>query len=108
MSLLRGAKFISDVTAHSLGMISVSEDGRRFVNDIMIKKNTPLSKAKVVKRRELPVSMSGNELEIYLLQGDSQRPSDCTVAKKYVFSGMNPQGVKVHIKTCELLLFCKE
>ncbi|WP_051589031.1 Hsp70 family protein [Ruminococcus sp. NK3A76] len=88
MSLLRGAKFISDVTAHSLGMISVSEDGRRFVNDIMIKKNTPLSKAKVVKRRELPVSMSGNELEIYLLQGDSQRPSDCTAAKKYVFSGV--------------------
>lgn len=88
MSLLKGAKFISDVTAHSLGMISVSEDGRRFVNDVMIKKNTPLSEAVVVKRRELSVSRNGNELEIYLLQGDSPKPSDCTVAKKYVFGGV--------------------
>lgn len=88
MSLLSGAKFISDVTAHSLGMISVSEDGRRFINDIMIKKNTPLQNAQVVKRRELKVSKSGNELEIYLLQGDAERPIDCTVAKKYVFDGI--------------------
>ena len=88
MSLLKGAKFISDVTAHSLGMISVSEDGRRFVNDIMIKKNTPLCNAAVVKRRELSVNRGGNELEIYLLQGDAPRPTDCTVAKKYVFSGV--------------------
>ncbi len=89
MAQLKGAKFISDVTAHSLGMISVSEDGSRFVNDIMIKKNTPLSKAEVVKRRELEVSKGKEqELEIYLLQGDAERPADCTAAKKYVFGGI--------------------
>lgn len=90
MGKLKGAKFISDVTAHSLGMISVSEDGSRFINDIMIKKNTPLSEAEVVKRRELEIAKSqqDRELEIYLLQGDAERPSDCTAAKKYVFSGI--------------------
>ena len=94
MRQLPGAKFISDVIAHSLGMISVSEDGSRFVNDIMIKKNTPISKAEVVKRRELKVSkVSGNnELEIYLLQGDCEKPTDCTVAKKYVFTGIEYVG----------------
>ena len=90
MRQLKGAKFISDVIAHSLGMISVSGDGSRFVNDIMIKKNTPLGKAQTVKRRELRVSKLAerNELEIYLLQGDCEKPTDCTVAKKYVFSGI--------------------
>ena len=90
MRQLRGAKFISDVIAHSLGMISVSEDGSRFVNDIMIKKNTPISKAELVNRRELKVSKLAekNELEIYLLQGGCEKPTDCTVAKKYVFSGI--------------------
>ena len=88
MKQLKGAKFISDVIAHSLGMISVSADGSCFVNDIMIKKNTPISKAEIVKRRELKVSRLAerNELEIYLLQGDCEKPTDCTVAKKYVFS----------------------
>lgn len=84
---LPGAKEIKDVIAHSLGMISVSADGKRFVNDIMIKRNTALSDASVTKRRELKVSRREemNELEIYLLQGDMECPLDCTIARKYVF-----------------------
>lgn len=88
---LPGAKDVKDVIAHSLGMISVSADGNRFVNDIMIKRNTSLSDASVTKRRELKVSRKEeiNELEIYLLQGDMECPLDCTVAKKYVFNNIS-------------------
>ena len=82
-----GAKQINDVIAHSLGMISISADGERFINDIMIRKNTPIKQAFVTKRRELMVSKKAqnNELEIYMLQGDLIDPLDCTVAKRYRF-----------------------
>lgn len=78
---------VSDVISHSLGMVSVSEDGEKFVNDIMIPRNTPFSKAYTTKQRELKVSekAENNELDIYLLQGDSPEPIGCTVIKKYTF-----------------------
>ena len=90
MESLPGAKFISDVIAHSLGMVSVSADNQRFINDVMIRKNTPINQASVTKRRELTVRLNEdlNELEIYLLQGDAPAPLDCTIAKKYVFSNI--------------------
>ena len=82
-----GLMEFEDVMPHSMGMISISADGRRFVNDVMIKRNTPLKDAYVHKIRELNVSRREeyNEMEIYLLQGDAECPLDCTIAKKYVF-----------------------
>lgn len=90
LDALPGAKFINDVAAHSLGMISVSEDGSRFINDIMIRKNTPIKNASVTKRRELRVvrGENQNELEIYMLQGGRESPADCTVAKRCRFTGI--------------------
>ena len=85
-----GAKLINDVIAHSLGMISVSADGQRFINDIMIRKNTPIKQASVTKRRELRVTKKEklNELELFMLQGDPLDPLDCTVAKHYRFDSI--------------------
>ena len=84
---LPGAKVIKDVIPHSLGMICESEDRTKFVNDIMITKNTPCSEANVTKKRELRVSKKkqDNHLDIYLLQGESDEPAYCSVAKKYCF-----------------------
>ena len=97
---IAGAKRINDVIAHSLGMISVSADGSRFVNDIMIRKNTPLRDASVTKRRELPVSAdeNSNTLELYMLQGDAEQPDCCTAAKHLMFSGISyVEGGKSYI-----------
>lgn len=87
LAALPGAVIIRDVISHSLGMISVSEDYSKFVNDIMIKRNTPSANAETTKRRELSVrkNKADNKLEIYLLQGEYDEPEYCTVAKKYVF-----------------------
>ncbi len=87
LSMLPGAKTISDVIPHSLGMIAESADSSRFVNDIMIPRNTPCSNAHETKRRELHVGRDKkkNHLDIYLLQGESDVPAYCTVAKKYSF-----------------------
>lgn len=85
---LPGAKTISDVIPHSLGMIVESADGQHFMNDIMIPRNTPRENAIETKRRELRVSKKkeDNHLDIYLLQGESDEPINCTVAKKYSFN----------------------
>ena len=82
---IKGAKAVSDVTAHSLGMISISADGEEYVNSVIIKKNTPIpagnTKAFTFRTRE-----KNNELEVYVLQGDYKRPLDNTVINKYVIS----------------------
>lgn len=85
--LLPGAKVINDVIPHSLGMIVENADGTRYINDIMIAKNTACSKAMETKQRTLRVSRrkEKNHLDVYLLQGESEEPSMCTVAKKYCF-----------------------
>lgn len=87
LTQLPGAKVIKDVISHSLGMIMSNEDETKFVNDIMIKRNTSIENAITTKKRELRVSKhkEKNLLDIYLLQGESDEPIDCTIAKRYCF-----------------------
>lgn len=87
LQLLPGATIIRDVISHSLGMIMSNEDETRFINDIMIQRNTPFEEANSTKCRELRVTKNkaDNTLDIYLLQGESNDPIDCSIAKKYVF-----------------------
>lgn len=87
LTLMPGARMISDVIPHSLGMIVENAEGTRYINDIMIPRNTKCRDAKKTKRRELSVSSdkNRNQLDIYLLQGESSSPKKCTIAKKYVF-----------------------
>ena len=96
LSQLPGAKVIKDVISHSLGMIMSNEDETKFVNDIMIKRNTAIENARTTKKRELRVSKhkEKNLLDIYLLQGESDEPIDCTIAKRYCFYGIDyvPSG----------------
>jgi molecular chaperone DnaK (HSP70)/uncharacterized protein YegL len=79
-----GAKAISDVTAHSLGMISESKDGERYENSTIIRKNTKIP-AKETRTYRLRTRSKDNELEVYVLQGEYDRPLDNTILNKYVF-----------------------
>lgn len=83
--LIKGAKSVKDVTAHSLGMISISSDGNEYINSVIIKKNTqiPASNTRAFNFR---TRAHNNELEVYVLQGDYKRPLDNTVINKYVIS----------------------
>jgi len=82
---IQGAKKVVDTTAHSLGMISISKDGERFINDRIIKKHTtiPASDSQEYKYK---TRSKDNELEIYVLQGEDDRPLDNTIVHKYVIS----------------------
>lgn len=101
LAMLAGAPIVKDVISHSLGMIMTSEDESKFVNDIMIKRNTSIDRACTKKKRELRVSRSKerNRLDIYLLQGESDEPIDCTIAKRYCFYDIDyVQGGKTLIE----------
>ena len=90
---------VSDVTAHSLGVLSVSPDGSKFVNEIMIKKN---SKVPATVRKPFLINKGNmtNKIEVYTLQGESRIPLDCTVLAKVVISGFynNGQGLQIDIE----------
>ena len=82
---IRGAKAVTDVTAHSLGMIAVSEDGERYINSRIIKKNSKIP-ASNTKSYNFRTRAKDNELEVYVLQGEFDRPLDNTVINKYVIT----------------------
>ena len=77
---------IQDITAHSLGLLaseSVSDTEVKFINSIILAKN---SKIGVAKEKEYHVT--SDNVEIYVLQGESEDPYDCTLLDKYVVSGL--------------------
>ncbi len=84
---LAGRKATFDVIAHSLGMIAESEDRSRYVNSIHIRKNSPIP-AKETQHYQMKVRRGGDaELEVFLTQGETKEPEECSYLGRYVFSG---------------------
>lgn len=89
---------LQDVTAHSLGLVVISADGKKYENAIILPKNRPIpaddSHTKVLRtspRKE-------NQLEVYLLQGESKRPMDNTLLGKYTFNEIPHYDGETRIK----------
>lgn len=82
---IQGAKAVSDVTSHSLGMISISPDGEKYINSIIIKKNSKIP-ADNTKSFKFKTRTRNNELEVYVLQGEFERPLDNAIINKYVIT----------------------
>ncbi len=80
---IQGAKAVTDVTSHSLGMISISADGEKYVNSFIIKKNTKIPACNT-RAFNFSTRTKDNELEVYVLQGEYSRPLDNTIINKYV------------------------
>ena len=85
---------IKDVTAHSLGMISISDDKSKYVNTIIIPKNTVVPSTmqrpfQIRSRRD-----NSGEIEVYILQGESLVPSENYILGKYIINGIDPQSEK--------------
>lgn len=97
-----GAKAVSDVTAHALGMIAVSEDGERYVNSVIISKNTTIP-AEKKKSYGFKTRKKDNELDVYVLQGAYERPLDNIILDKYTITQIekidkNPSVIEVSYK----------
>ena len=80
---ISGSKAFSDVTAHSLGVILINPAGDRYINSTIIKKNSRIPATNVISS-ELKTHSALNELEVYVLQGDEERPLDNLILDKYV------------------------
>jgi molecular chaperone DnaK len=76
---------IRDVTAHALGLVVLSPDGSSYVNDVMIRRNAPIPVTET-KRRRLSVPRDGTgALDVYMLQGEAQRPLDTNPLGRWTF-----------------------
>ena len=86
--LLPGPKRIQDVVAHSLGMIAESEDGGRYVNSVLLRRNSPIP-SEAARPYQFAVSGPDAKLEVYLTQGEADSPADCGYLGRYLVTGFD-------------------
>jgi molecular chaperone DnaK (HSP70) len=88
---------VTDVMSHSLGTIAVSPDGSSYINDIVIRRNLPIPASNTKSYLHETHGGSNSRLEVYLTQGESDAPLDCTVLGKYVFSEIHATDAEVTV-----------
>lgn len=85
---LGARKKSSDVMSHSLGMIAINEDGSKYVNSVIIRKNQPIP-SRESRPYTLAISRRGdNKCEVYMTQGETDDPQACAFLGKYVFTDL--------------------
>ena len=94
---LGGTPRINDVMAHSLGAVAVSPDGARYCNDIIIARNQPIPTSASKSYVHATLGGRNDTIEVYLTQGESDRPLDCSILGKYVFAGIQNTDVEVTV-----------
>jgi molecular chaperone DnaK len=94
---LAGARAVRDVMAHSLGAVAVAADGSRYVNDVVIPRNTPIPAENTKSYLHATHDGENDTLEVYLTQGESDAPLDCAILGKYAFSGIVPTAAEVSV-----------
>jgi molecular chaperone DnaK len=88
---------VIDVMSHSLGTIAVSPDGSAYLNDIVIRRNLPIPARNTKSYIHETHGGANSKLEVYLTQGESTAPLDCTILGKYVFDGIHPTDAEVMV-----------
>ena len=83
-----GNKKLTEVTNHTLGMIAVSEDNRRYKNSPILPKNTNIPASYTRKYNHRVSKNRENILEIFLTQGDSEIPNQVDYLNKYVVTNI--------------------
>ncbi len=91
---LAGRKKTVDVIAHSLGMIAESADRSRYLNSVLIRKNLPIPSSQLRPYKMAVRRRGDSELEVFLTQGESDDPQQCTYLGRYVFSDFPPAADK--------------
>ncbi len=86
---LAGKKTIQDVMSHSLGMVAENQDRSKYINSIIIPKNKPIPCAETRPYQLRTTRSKPNQLEVYMLQGESEYPLQTVILGKYTFSGIS-------------------
>jgi molecular chaperone DnaK len=83
-----GGLTLRETTAHAMGIIAISTDSTKYINDIIIPSNHPRP-VRAAKAFSFNTSTHDtNEMEIYVLQGDNENPLDNQIPFRYVVSGI--------------------
>jgi len=83
-----GVLTLRETTAHAMGIIAVSTDSSRYINDIIIPANHPRP-VRVAKAFTFHTAAADeNEMDVYVLQGDKENPLDNLISYRYVISGI--------------------
>jgi molecular chaperone DnaK len=88
---------VTDVMSHSLGTVAVSPDGSSYVNDIVIRRNVAIPARDTKTYIHETHGGANTKLEVYLTQGESAAPLDCTILGKYVFLDIHPTDAEVRV-----------
>lgn len=88
LSIGGSVRKVEDVMSHSLGLVAENEDRSKYINSIIISKNNSIPSIESRPYQTRTRERDGNELEVYMVQGESERPLDCTIIGKYTFSGI--------------------
>ena len=91
------ARKVTDVMSHSLGTVAVSSDAASYVNDILIRRNIPIPARNTKTYIHATHGGANTHLEVYLTQGESSSPLDCTILGKYVFTGIHATNAEVPV-----------
>ena len=89
---LEGRRTIKDVTGQSLGMIAENADRSKYINSIIIPRNTNIPSCEVRPFQLQTSSSQDNEIEVYVTQGEGIEPSSCAILGKYVISGITHES----------------
>lgn len=88
---------VVDVMSHSLGVVAVSADGSSYVNDVVIRRNLPIPAENSRTYMHSTHGGANTKLEVYLTQGESPSPLDCSILGKYVFEGIQATDSEVAV-----------
>ncbi|MGK7897568.1 MAG: Hsp70 family protein [Xenococcus sp. (in: cyanobacteria)] len=78
-----------NVTPFSLGVCAYKgEDHSRLINSIIINKNSPVPCIESRPYQLRTQRNRNNQLDVYMLQGESADPKECLVLGKYIFSNI--------------------
>ncbi len=88
---------VTDVMSHSLGTVAIAPDGSSYLNDILIRRNLPIPARNTKSYLHATHGGANTKLEVYLTQGESDAPLDCTILGKYVFEGIHPTDAEVTV-----------
>ena len=81
-----GRRTVTDVVAHSLGMIAESPDRSRYLNSVLLRRNSTIP-CEAVRPYQFDISGPEAELEVFLTQGETDNPVSSTYLGRYLVTG---------------------
>ena len=87
----------TDVTSHSLGMIAVNVERSAYINSVVLPKNTEIPCEETRPFQQRTRRGGNNQVEVFVTQGESERPDEVAYVNKYVVKDIphQPSGVSV-------------